>query len=112
MINKPALTRALTTVSTQRPSAFVAKVAEAMVLDRVPEVAVGVLQAGHSGVAGQEACEGACALLSNIASMGQPEACRAVGAEMGLNAVLAQYPQESTQTIARRALSALVGSYE
>ena len=44
--------------------------------------------------------------------MGQPEACRAVGAEMGLNAVLAQYPQESTQTIARRALSALVGSYE
>ena len=38
--------------------------------------------------------------------MGQPEACRAVGAEMGLNAVLAQYPQESTQTIARRALSA------
>ena len=63
-----------TTVSTQRPSAFVAKVAEAMVLDRVPEVAVGVLQAGHSGVAGQEACEGACALLSNIASMGQPEA--------------------------------------
>ena len=101
-----------TTVSTQRPSAFVAKVAEAMVLDRVPEVAVGVLQAGHSGVAGQEACEGACALLSNIASMGQPEACRAVGAEMGLNSVLAQYPQESTQTIARRALSALVGSYE
>ena len=82
-----------------------------MVLDRVPEVAVGVLQAGHSGVAGREACEGACALVSNIASMGRPEACRAVGAEMGLNAVLAQYPRESTQTIARRALSALVGSY-
>ena len=81
------------------------------ILDRVPEVAVGVLRAGHSGVAGQEACEGACALLSNIATWGSPRR-RAVGAEMGLNAVLAQYPQESTQTIARRALSALVGSYE
>ena len=98
--------------NTPTPSAFVAKVAEAMVLDRVPEVAVGVLEAAPSGVAGQEACESAAALLSNIASMGQPEACRAVGAAAALERVLAEYAADSTQTIANRALTALVGSYE